>query len=131
MGLVLFPGDDDTGDGDTDSPDVSWSYTGFDMFRRWLAQAEGLVLDDMRGFGGERPWSGVSTTLAPLLDHPDDHGELTPAECAAILPRLEEIADQREAGTADALDQRRVDDTRQLIVVLRLCVEKDVGLIFG
>ncbi len=33
---MLFPGDDDVA-----SPDVSWSYTGFSMFRKWLAQAEG------------------------------------------------------------------------------------------
>ncbi|WP_309505378.1 hypothetical protein [Streptomyces phytophilus] len=29
IGLVLFPGD-----GDMTGPDVSWSYTGFNMFRR-------------------------------------------------------------------------------------------------
>lgn len=69
MGLVLFPGDDDTS-----SPDVSWSYTGFKVFRRWLAQAEGFALEEMRGFGGQRTWNDVSTPLAPLLDHPDDDG---------------------------------------------------------
>lgn len=35
MGLILFPGD-----GDTTSPDVAWSYTGFNAFRHRLAQAE-------------------------------------------------------------------------------------------
>ncbi|GAB7036059.1 hypothetical protein AB0G35_24255 [Streptomyces sp. NPDC021749] len=97
MGLVLFPGDDDTS-----SPDVSWSYTGFGVFRRWLAQAEGFALDEMHGFGGRRPWSDVSTTLAPLLNHPDDDGpDLSPIQCAAILPRLKEIATsvKREALT--------------------------------
>lgn len=60
MGLVLFPGD-----GDNSSPDVSWSYSGFAAFRRQLARAEGLTLCEMWGFGGERPWSDVSTSLAP------------------------------------------------------------------
>ncbi|MBC9716993.1 hypothetical protein H9Y04_31110 [Streptomyces sp. TRM66268-LWL] len=38
MGLILFPGD-----GDTTSPDSSWSCTGFDAFRRRLAEAEGFA----------------------------------------------------------------------------------------
>ncbi|MEU5540342.1 hypothetical protein [Streptomyces sp. NPDC020362] len=127
MGLVLFPGDDDTS-----SPDVSWSYTGFGVFRQWLAQAEGFVLDEMHGFGGQRPWNDVSTTLAPLLNHPDDGGpDLSPIQCAAILPRLQEISDQPQEGSIDPLLQRHIDGARQLVVVLQLCVEKDVDLLFG
>ncbi|MFJ9929684.1 hypothetical protein ACIRU5_27115 [Streptomyces misionensis] len=127
MGLVLFPGDDDTS-----SPDVSWSYTGFAAFRRWLAQAEGFTLDEMHGFGGQRPWNHVFTTLAPFLNHPDDDGpDLTPAQCAEILPRLQEIADQPQGGSTDPLLQRHIDDARQLVVVLQLCIEKDVDLLFG
>ncbi|MEU0213195.1 hypothetical protein [Streptomyces canus] len=126
MGLVLFPGDDDIS-----SPDVSWSYTGFGVFRRWLAQAEGFALDEMHGFGGQRPWNDVSTTLAPLLNHPDDNGpDLSPIQCAAILPRLQEIADQPE-GSTDPLLQRHTDDASQLAVVLQLCIDKDVDLLFG
>jgi hypothetical protein len=127
VGLVLFPGDDDIS-----SPDVSWSYTGFGVFRRWLAQAEGFALDEMNGFGGQRPWNDISTTLAPLLNHPDDDGpDLGPLQCAAILPRLQEIADQLQEGSTDPLLQRNIDDARQLVVVLRLCIEKDVDLLFG
>ncbi|GGW12248.1 hypothetical protein GCM10018980_03530 [Streptomyces capoamus] len=127
MGLVLFPGDDDTS-----SPDVSLSYTGFGAFRRWLARAEGFALDEMHGFGGHRPWSHVSTTLAPLLNHPDDDGpDLRPAQCAEILPRLQEIADQPQGGSADALLQRHTDDARRLVIVLQHCIEKDVDLLFG
>ncbi|MFD7403795.1 hypothetical protein ACFV7R_14230 [Streptomyces sp. NPDC059866] len=127
MGLVLFPGDDDTS-----SPDVSWSYTGFGMFRRWLAQAEGFSLDEMSGFGGQRPWSDVSTTLTPLLNHPDDAGpDLSSAQCAAILPRLQQIADQRHEGSIEPLLQRHIDDARQLVIVLQFCVGKDVDLLFG
>ncbi|MFF4955393.1 hypothetical protein ACWC2K_36490 [Streptomyces chattanoogensis] len=127
MGLILFPGDDDTS-----SPDVSWSYTGFGVFRQWLAQAEGFELDEMCGFGGQRPWNGVSTTLAPILDHPDDAGpDLTPTQCAAMLPRLQEIADQSQEGSIDPLLRRHIDDARRLVVVLQLCIEKDVDLLFG
>ncbi|MDH6513866.1 hypothetical protein M2163_009160 [Streptomyces sp. SAI-135] len=127
MGLVLFPGDDDTS-----SPDVSWSYTGFGVFRRWLAQVEGFALDEMHGFGGQRPWNDVSTSLAPLLNHPDDGGpDLSPMQCAAVLPRMQEIADQPQEGSIDPLHRRHIDDARQLVVVLQLCIAKDVDLLFG
>ncbi|MGW7080451.1 hypothetical protein [Streptomyces sp. NPDC054866] len=126
MGLMLFPGDDDVA-----SPDVSWSYTGFSMFRKWLAQAEGFSLAEMDGFGGDRPWSSVSTTLAPLLNHPDDEGDLTPAQCAAMLPRLEAILDQRQPDDSDPVLRRRSEDVRELVTVLRICVDKDVELVFG
>ncbi|KNB49779.1 hypothetical protein [Streptomyces caatingaensis] len=127
MGLVLFPGD-----GDMNSPDVSWSYSDFGAFRRWLAQAEGVNLAEMYGFGGERPWNSVSTTLQPFLDHRDDGGpNLTPAQCAAMLPCLEAIVGQEQQGDRDPALGRRFDEARQLIVVMRLCLDKNVQLIFG
>ncbi|MER5968146.1 hypothetical protein ABT112_00100 [Streptomyces sp. NPDC002055] len=126
MGLMLF-----CGDGDVAGPDVSWSYTGFHMFREWLAQVEGFTLAEMTGFGGDRTWSSISTTLAPLLDHPDDDGSLTPAQCAAMLPRLEEIIGRLQHEDSDPVLQRRVDDARQLVTVMTYCWDKDAELIFG
>ncbi|MFD6533325.1 hypothetical protein [Streptomyces sp. NPDC060184] len=127
MGLVLFPGD-----GDVTSPDISWSYTGFSMFRTWLAQAEGFVLAEMYGFGGDRLWTSVSTTLAPLLNHPDDAGpNLTPAQCAAMLPRLEAIIDERQRDGSTPVLGRPVDDACQLVTVMKFCLNKDVEVIFG
>ncbi|MFI8194704.1 hypothetical protein ACIF8T_39410 [Streptomyces sp. NPDC085946] len=126
MGLVLFPGD-----GDSSSPDVSWAYSGFAAFRRRLAEAEGFDLSEMSGFGGERPWSEVSTALEPLLDHPDDGGDdLSPAQCASILIRLEAITDQWAREGGDQLLQQHIEDGRQLAGVLRLCIEKNVPLAF-
>ncbi|MFD9499935.1 hypothetical protein [Streptomyces sp. NPDC060035] len=126
MGLILFPGD-----GDNSSPDVSWSCSGFDAFRQRLAEAEGFVLSEMWGFGGESPWSEVSTALKPLLDHPDVGGDdLSPAECASVLARLGAITDQWEQEDGDQLLKRHIEDARQLGRVLRLCIEKDVPLAF-
>ncbi|MFF8381804.1 hypothetical protein ACF07V_37580 [Streptomyces sp. NPDC015661] len=126
MGLVLFPGD-----GDTSSADVSWSYSGFAAFRRRLALAEGFILSEMWGLGGERPWSEVSTELEPLLDHPDDGGDdLSPSDCAAILPRLESIIDQWARAGDDILHEH-IEDGRKLATVLQLCVEKHVPLGFA
>ncbi|MER6835378.1 hypothetical protein ABT320_15600 [Streptomyces cellulosae] len=126
MGLVLFPDD-----GDVTSPDVDWTYSGFAMFRRWLAQIEGFALNDMDGFCGERQWSSVHTTLEPLLNHPDDHGELTPAQCATILPRLEEIRDHHVADGCDPDIRQHAKDIGRLVTVLRMCVAKDLDLCFG
>jgi len=126
MGLMLYPADSDV-----TSPDVEWSYSGFAEFRRWLAQAEGFDLDEMYGFGGDLPWSSVTTVLEPLLDHPDDGGpDFTLAQCAAMLPRLEAIVDQRQDGS-DPLLRRHLTDARRLVVVMRLCLDKDVELYFG
>ncbi|WP_336407599.1 hypothetical protein [Streptomyces caniscabiei] len=126
MGLVLFPSD-----GDTSSPDVSWSYSGFAAFRRRLAEAEGFVFSEMWGFGGERSWNEVPTVLKPLLDHPDDSGDdLSPADCAAMLSRLETITDQWALHGDDMVLHGHMEDGRQLAAVLRLCIEKNVALHF-
>ncbi|MBD0420247.1 hypothetical protein H0H10_13950 [Streptomyces sp. TRM S81-3] len=126
MGLMLCPADDDVA-----SPDTSWSYHGFHLFRQWLAQAEGIALPEMAGFGGKRAWSSITTTLEPLLNHPDDDGDLAPAQCAAMLPRLEELAVERPQAADDSdLQRRRIDDTRQLINVMKYCVDKGVPLVF-
>lgn len=126
MGLILFPSD-----GDNNSPDISWSYSGFAAFRRRLAETESFVLSEMWGFGGERPWSEVSTPLEPLLDHPDDGGDdLSPAECASVLVRLEAITDQWAREGSDPLLQQHIEDARWLTGVLRLCTEKGVPLAF-
>ncbi|MFD4944952.1 hypothetical protein ACFVYE_42625 [Streptomyces sp. NPDC058239] len=126
MGLCLFPDA-----GDVSGPDLSLSCSGFKRFRRRLARAEGFDLPEMRGFGGDRSWGDVSTALAPFLDHPDDDGELSVAECDAVLPRLEEIIARWEADGGGALLQQHIEYGHQLATVLRLCVEKDVELIFG
>ncbi|MFG2987272.1 hypothetical protein ACGFYQ_39565 [Streptomyces sp. NPDC048258] len=126
MGLVLFPGD-----GDNSSPAVSWSYSGFAAFRRRLAETEGFALSEMWGFGGERPWSEVSTALEPLLDHPDDGGDdLSPAECESILVRLEAITGQWAREGGDQPLQQHIEDVRQLADILRLCIKKNVPLAF-
>ncbi|MEV7243131.1 hypothetical protein AB0N92_18055 [Streptomyces sp. NPDC093248] len=126
MGLVLH-----AADGDVSGPDVSWSYGGFAAFRQCLAQAEGFDLYEMWGFGGERPWSEVVTVLEPLIDHPDDGGDdLSPADCAAMLPRLEAITHQWAQDGEDTLLREHIEEARDLAAILRVCIEKNVSLRF-
>ncbi|MFJ3201295.1 hypothetical protein [Streptomyces sp. NPDC086989] len=127
MGLILYPGD-----GDNSSPDATWSCVRFHSFRRRLARSEGFDLDGMWGFGGDRPWSGVSTVLEPLLDHPDVCGDdLSPDDCAVMLPRLEAITHAWAQDDDGPLLHRHLEDARRLADVLRFCVERQVPLLFG
>ncbi|MFJ9788381.1 hypothetical protein [Streptomyces globosus] len=127
VGLCLFPDD-----GEICGPDACFSYTSFHLFRRRLASAEGFSLDGMQGFGGDIPWSDVRTVLEPLLNHPDDHGrDLTAEECAAMLPRIEEIFPDWLPGADSDPDMRHQErQLRDLISVLRVCVRKGVGMYF-
>ncbi|MFF3957326.1 hypothetical protein ACFYY1_29550 [Streptomyces sp. NPDC001890] len=126
VGLTLFPGD-----GDVSSPDVSWSCISFNAFRERLARAEGFSLPEMWGFGGNRPWSDISTTLEPLLDHPDAGGDdLSTAHCAAMLPRLQAITGEWLEKPDEPLLQQHIQDAQRLMVVLRFCVDESVALIF-
>lgn len=125
MGLCLFPDDRNV-----ETQDISWSYSHFGEVRRFLSRAEGFELSDMRGFDGDRPWSEISTPLALLLDHPDDHGERSAAECESVLPRLEEIIRQQTTNKPDERRMRRIEDLQVLVIVLRICVEKNVALLF-
>ncbi len=102
MGLDIRPGG------------AHWAYSGFLNFRRRLAEAEGLQLEDMEGFttlphrgngGPGKPWYNADgepvTPLAPLIYHSDCDGYLTSYECETVLPRLKEIVESWEDGDYD------------------------------
>jgi len=75
--------------------EAHWSYTSFSRFRRALAAFEGIDLDAMQGFtAGGKPWESVTTPLKPLLDHSDCDGELAPADCTKVAPRLRAVIDE-------------------------------------
>ncbi|MFF4771756.1 hypothetical protein [Microtetraspora fusca] len=122
MGVILAPDN-----GDATSPDVSWSWTWFGHFRRALAVAEGIDLDSMVGFGGDRSWDTVETSLSPLLSHPGDEWELTAAECAQLLPRLSEVISRWHAAPSEDL-QAYAERGQDLIEVVRVCIHQDVPL---
>ena len=95
----------------------SWPYSAFMRFRRRLAACEGITLDDMRGFSGERPcreWSEFTTPLKPLLDHSDCDGDLSPEDCATVAARLRQIVEHWPED----------DHDRQKALDLSACMEK-------
>jgi len=107
-----------------------WAYGGFARFREALAEEEGLKLRSMEGYGGELSWEHVNTTLAPLLNHSDCDGFLSPWDCKDMLPRLREIRHKwRDLGYVDrAYD---VGQMGQLIYGMEHCVEHRCAVVFS
>lgn len=76
---------------------AQWSYFGFHHFRKRLAKDIGIELVEMAGFT-ERGVEGLAwpdaedEPVVHLLNHSDADGELSPEQCAAVVPRLREIA---------------------------------------
>ena len=68
--------------------DARWSYSGFSRARTKLAASAGITLNEMEGFGGNKPWSTIEDDIKDFLDHSDCDGELTPAQCRVIAPRI-------------------------------------------
>lgn len=77
--------------------DASWSYSGFNNFRRKLAKEVGIDWDKFTGdFIGRREPDeteiqkllDLKDPIALFLNHSDCDGELTPTECLKIAPRL-------------------------------------------
>jgi hypothetical protein len=102
------------------------SYSGFHAFRSRLFRSIGGELDEMEGFGGERPWSGVDDPLVPLLNHSDCEGELSSDACARIAPRLREVV----AGWVDDPADVYRSYGLKLADAMDRCVEADGWLEF-
>lgn len=116
-----------------------WSYGGFNHFRVALAAAEGFDLEEMQGFGkggyfdgtrvhGTRPWEEIVTPLKPLLNHSDCDGELSPAECAQVAPRLREVATGWTEDTPEGCFDRRA--ALRLAECMDICAEAGEALVF-
>jgi hypothetical protein len=126
VGLNLYPDSSDAEDVES-----SWSYSGFDAFRSALAAAEGIDLQAMQGFGGGLPWSGATTPLRALLDHPDDRGQLSVAECEQVLPRLRDIVAHWADGDLRDSVEDLLEDAEDLVSVLEVCVRQGVPMVFA
>jgi hypothetical protein len=113
------------------TPTAQWSYSGFHRFRQLLAAEDGIDLEFMVGFhrdsGPGRSWDSVTTTLTPLLNHSDCDGELTPADCTAILPRLKEIRVTWAETDAEPWDVQHLD---ALIDVVTYSAATGVNVLF-
>lgn len=118
MGLTLQVGRKDSARATV----IYGSYTWFSMFRHALARAAGIALKEMAGFGGKKPWRDVRDPLVPFLDHGDSEGELSPAKCAKVAPRIEALI--------DSLPEDYANDARDIAKGMRRCARAKKPLVF-
>lgn len=72
--------------------DASWAYSGFDRFRKRLANDIGFKEYEHINTTNDPLYEKIKDDgLLPLLAHSDCDGELTPEECLRVAPRLREI----------------------------------------
>jgi hypothetical protein len=68
------------------------AYSAFWRWRAMLADAIGMDLDQMAGYGGEREWPTKTVEpLVVLLDHSDCDGWIPWQDCGPLADRLEVI----------------------------------------
>jgi hypothetical protein len=65
-----------------------------DSFKARVAASIGIKLEEMRGYGGEKPWPFASSEPLVILLAPNEPLTLkiSPADCVRIADRLEQIA---------------------------------------
>ena len=68
-----------------------WSYSGFNHFRKRLANEIGIDLENIQGYGGNLSLNKLQDDIKSLLDHSDCDGELSFQECEKVAPRLREL----------------------------------------
>ncbi|MFF9076235.1 hypothetical protein ACF1A9_28685 [Streptomyces sp. NPDC014872] len=115
-------------------PWPQWSYGGFRLFRRGLAAHAGIDLPRMQGFGGDTAWTGVSSPLRHLLNHPDDSGEISADQARELAPVLHDALTALAAEDADGLlwgpDSHNGRAGRDLVALLTLCGAEGLPVIF-
>jgi hypothetical protein len=116
---------------DFNRSEAHWSYGGFHNFRTRLAACIGINLDTMRGFeplgataANTGRWEDYHDDILPLLYHSDCEGDLTPAECKVIAPRLRELVKDWPEGDYDKRQALLLADG------MDICSKKRVKLIF-
>ncbi|MFE0062293.1 hypothetical protein [Streptomyces sp. NPDC059003] len=116
-------------------PNPQWSYSGFRLFRRTLAEHIGIDLAQMRRFGGTTDWASVASPLRHLLDHADDSGELAAWQARELAPALREalavLAREDADGLLWSLDSSNGRAAHNLVALLDLCAAEDLPVHIG
>lgn len=99
-------------------------YSAFHRWRKAVASAIGINLDNMRGFSDERvpevEWEALPTDpLHKLLHHSDCDGEIAAVDCGPIADRLEAILDKLPRGDSDFHGHGERDKAVRFIAGLR------------
>ncbi len=74
-------------------------YSAFGRFREAVAEAAGIPLQEMDGFGGDLSWDRYAEDpISALLDHSDCEGDIDVRALLPLADRLEALAPQIEVG---------------------------------
>lgn len=111
--------------------EAHWSYSGFNVFRRMLAQSIGIIDSIEKDiYGYDELYKELKDDdIYPLIDHSDNEGSLTVEEMKQVLPRLQMITDKwtLEEGY---LYQFNLEQARNLIDGMSDAIENDELLDF-
>lgn len=81
--------------------DAHWTYSGFGRFRRQLASAAGIHLENMIGYGGQQQWDDADV-LTVLLHHSDCDGHIEPFHGVALAARIRHLVADWDDDDLDA-----------------------------
>lgn len=111
--------------------DAYFSFRTFHMFRQRIARMAGINLDEMEGYSDPgKPWSDVDDPLVPLLHRSDCDGEISPADCERLAPRLLQLLDAWQESDGDALYAYAQLNGRKLVRGMENCIAMDHSLQF-
>lgn len=78
-----------------------WSYSGFNRFRHRLADEISINLDEMEGFGGNKPWANINDPIKLFLSHSDCDGTMSVSDCKTAGKRLKQLVSSWDANDYD------------------------------
>jgi|SRR5262249_6983240 len=114
--------------------DAYFSYSTFHEFRQRLAQLAGINLNEMQGYSDPpdagKPWSDVDDPIVALLYHSDCDGEISPADCERLAPRLLQLLDAWQESDDDDLYAYAQLHGRKLVRGMETCVAFNHSLQF-
>lgn len=100
--------------------EATWSYTGFNNFRKKIAQSLGLNLEvDSDGNWINQDWENWDKYWLLFLTHSDCSGKFTPHQCGKISEKLESIIHIFE--NEDFLSKYNFDNCKTLIIAMKYC----------
>lgn len=74
-----------------------WSYTGFNQFRKRIAQSLGLALEiDYEGRWIQQDWEKWDKDWLIFLTHSDCSGQFTHSQCGRISKKLKDVLEKWE-----------------------------------
>jgi hypothetical protein len=97
-----------------------WSYTGFNRFRRRVAESLGLTIEIDSNFKWiTQDWSKWDKDWFIFLTHSDCDGIFTPSQCGRISKKLKSVIDRWNPN--DILESYDIEHGLKLVDAMQYC----------